>query len=113
MLDHSCLRKREGEKGSDRKERDQVICDAAENNQQSRGQERQRINPLRINQSSPARGEDSRQKAVLRNDPAKAREVGEACVCRKRKHRENRSDTQVVKEALADNRRDELRKHAL
>src|SRR5262249_5898089 len=97
-----------GEKGPDGEEWDQVICDAAENNQQESGQKRQRVNPLRINQSPPARGEDTRQKAVLRNDPAQAREVGEACVCRKREHRENRADTQVVKEALADDRRDEL-----
>jgi hypothetical protein len=38
---------------------------------------------------------------MLRYDPAEAREVGEACVRRERKRRENRSDTQVVKEALS------------
>jgi hypothetical protein len=101
ILDHSRLQKCEGEKGSDCKERNQMICDATEDNQQERRQERQRINPLRIDQSPPARGEDARQKAMLRYDPAEAREVGEACVRRERKRRENRSDTQVVKEALS------------
>src|SRR5260370_41539451 len=111
--DHAELREREGQEGSHGVERDQLVCDAIEEDQQETSQQGENDNAVSVDQATAAVSEGVRQIDVLGNGAAEPREIGERGVCRKRKNEKYRSDREVIKNAFAENGGDEHGEKAL
>src|SRR6266702_3425479 len=111
--DHAELRERESQKSSHGVERDQLVRDAIEEQQQETGQQRKNDDAVSVDQAASAVSEGVRQIVVLGNGAAESREIGERGVCRKRKNEKNRSDGEVIKNAFAENGGDQHGEKAL
>src|SRR5712664_4822832 len=101
---HSELREREGQESSHRIERDQFVGDSAKYNEQEAGEERENHDAVRVDEPAAMGCEGVWQVIVLGDGAAESRKIGERGVRGKRKNEENRSDSDVVKNAFAENR---------
>ena len=81
--------------------------------EQERRQAGQDVDPERVHEPASAGREDPRQKAVLGDETAEPRKVGEAGVGRQREDHQDRTDADVVEQSGSDNGRDQLRQDAL
>ena len=84
VRDHAELREREGQESSHGVERDQLVRDAAEYNEQEAGEERKSHDAVREDQAAAAVSEGVWQIIVLRDGAAESREIGERGVRGKR-----------------------------
>ena len=110
---HSSLREREGEKRPNGKQRNETIGHASEQDQQDGCEKRQNQNAFCVDEPPSPETERVRQKAIVRDRPAKPREIGESRVRRKRENHQNGTDGDVIKPAPAGDGRNQHRKHAL
>ena len=109
---HAGLRQRECQEGADREQRDQIIGDPAEREQEQARGAREIENADREDEPPAGDREGSRQIAILRDHPAQTRKGDEARIGRQRQHAQERRDGDIVQHALADDRSRELRKNA-
>src|SRR2546423_13696802 len=91
--DHAELRERKGQEGADGVERDQLVRDATEKNQQEAGQGRENDDAVGVHQTAAAIDKSMRQVIVLRDGAAETRKIGERGVRGKRKNQEDGYDS--------------------
>src|ERR1700692_679249 len=113
VYDHAGLRKRESEKRSDRVERDEPVGDTAEKDENAATEYGQDDDAVGVDQPAPAIAEDVREIVILRDGAAETRKISEGGVGGQRENDKDRTDGQIVKKALAENRGGEHGKNAL
>jgi hypothetical protein len=99
---HARLGERERTEGAHRKQGDQPIRDAAEDDEENRRQGRQDHDADRMDETAAAGHERMRQKIIVGNHAAESREPGKARVRRQRQNREHARNGDVVERTPAD-----------
>ena len=110
---HAGLREREGHERADGKERDQPVGDAAEDDEQQRGERDQHINSPGVEQPPAAQQKDVGHVVVEGDGAGEARKISKRGVGRERQHQQHRADGEVVEPAVAHHRARQHGEHAL
>lgn len=113
MQHHTGLRQREGQKGADGEERDQMVGDAVKHHQQQPRGKTEVEYADRENQPATNHREWLGKIPVFSHHAAKAGKIDEAGVGRKREHAEQAADGNVIENTVADHGMRKLRKNAL
>ena len=111
--DHAELRHGEREERAYGEERDEAVGDAAEGDQEGRGDPRQGEDAAGIDEAPPPVREARREVLVEREQPADPREVREARVGGQREHAEDRAHGDEVEPPPSGDGADDLRDDAL
>ena len=101
VLDHAGLAEGKGEKGTNGVERDQPVCDAAEQDEDECSETHEGINSMGEQQTSAADDEDVGQVVFECNGARHAWEVCERCVCAEGECRQDAAHGDVIKQAPA------------
>src|ERR1019366_10370190 len=90
------------QKGANRIERNQPVCDSAEQDEQAATEYRQDDDSVGVDQTPPAVPEDVREVVILRDGAAETRKIGESCVGGERQNHENGAHGQVVEKPFTE-----------